>query len=298
MRRQVAEANPDTQVCVAPVQPTQDLLDAGPPNLCFIDVAQHHAGFFTGAPAALATKTGHIGALAGFPFPVLTSAIHGLADVTLHMLNQGVRGEIDPRSFYDFTAYNTPGISAAPLRGPGLLALSATGKAIFEDLEAHVRSGEIQIPDETEGATQIGNEQGAGGRIDPASIGCEPASAAAGGGPNYTPYTEEDYGTEPCAPASGYTLWDEGTGFTYWPGQLVMARRFDPHSAGAQYFFTVTEDAGLLDGQGTYVVFGDVVAGLDVLTDILDSHVNDPDSRFGGVPDPLVIVNTLTIETG
>ncbi|MCY3952593.1 MAG: peptidylprolyl isomerase, partial [bacterium] len=99
-------------------------------------------------------------------------------------------------------------------------------------------------------------------------------------------------------PGPGYTLWDEGTGFTYRPGQLVMARRNEPNSAGAQYFFTVTEDAGLLDGQGTYVVFGEVIEGLDVLSDILASHVDEPDNPLGGSPDPPVTVNTLTIEVG
>lgn len=99
-------------------------------------------------------------------------------------------------------------------------------------------------------------------------------------------------------PGPGYTLWDEGTGFTYRPGQLVMARRGDPNSAGAQYFFTVTTDAGLLDGQGTYVVFGDVIEGLDILVDVLASHVDQPDNPLGGAPDPPVTVNTLTIEVG
>ena len=104
--------------------------------------------------------------------------------------------------------------------------------------------------------------------------------------------------TAPPDPGPGYTLWDEGTGFTYRPGQLVMARRGEPNSAGAQYFFTVTPDAGLLDGQGTYVVFGEVVEGLDVLTDMLTSHVADPASGLGGAPDPPVVVNSVTIETG
>lgn len=99
-------------------------------------------------------------------------------------------------------------------------------------------------------------------------------------------------------PGPGYTLWDEGTGFTYRPGQLVMARRSEPNSAGAQYFFTVTADAGLLDGQGTYVVFGEVLEGLDVLEDILASHVDQPDNPLGGTPDPPVTVNSLTIEVG
>lgn len=99
-------------------------------------------------------------------------------------------------------------------------------------------------------------------------------------------------------PGPGYTLWDEGTGFTYRPGQLVMARRGEPNSAGAQYFFTVTADAGLLDGQGTYVVFGEVIEGLDVLSDILASHVDEPDNPLGGAPDPPVVVDSVTIEAG
>ena len=99
-------------------------------------------------------------------------------------------------------------------------------------------------------------------------------------------------------PGPGYTLWDEGTGFTYRPGQLVMARRGEPNSAGAQYFFTVTPDAGLLDGQGTYVVFGEVVEGLDVLVAILDSHVDEPNNPLGGSPDPPVVVDSLRIEVG
>ena len=99
-------------------------------------------------------------------------------------------------------------------------------------------------------------------------------------------------------PGPGYTLWDEGTGFTYRPGQLVMARRAAPNSAGAQYFFTVTTDAALLDGQGTYVVFGEVLEGLDVLEDILASHVHDPSSGLGGAPDPPVVVESVTIDVG
>ena len=41
-------------------------------------------------------------------------------------------------------------------------------------------------------------------------------------------------------PGPGYRLWDEGTGFKYRPGQLVMARTQQLNSGGAQYFFTVT----------------------------------------------------------
>ena len=94
----------------------------------------------------------------------------------------------------------------------------------------------------------------------------------------------------------GYLIWDEGSGFTYRPGQLVMARTAGPNSADAQFFFTVTDAAALLDAQGTSVVFGEVIEGLDVLTDILDSHLAEPGNDFGGAPDPPAIINSVTIE--
>ena len=95
----------------------------------------------------------------------------------------------------------------------------------------------------------------------------------------------------------GYLIWDEGSGFAYRPGQLVMARTAGPNSADAQFFFTVSDAAALLDGQGTSVVFGEVIEGLDVLTDILDSHLAEPGNDFGGAPDPPVVINSITIQT-
>ena len=97
-------------------------------------------------------------------------------------------------------------------------------------------------------------------------------------------------------PGPGYLIWDEGSGFTYRPGQLVMARTAGPNSADAQFFFTVTDAAALLDAQGTSVVFGEVIEGLDVLTDILNSHLAEAGNDFGGAPDPPAIINSVTIE--
>lgn len=62
----------------------------------------------------------------------------------------------------------------------------------------------------------------------------------------------------------GYEIPDEGSGYTYRPGQIVMARTAAPNSAGGQWFFTVTDAAAALDAQGTYVVFGEITEGLDV----------------------------------
>ncbi len=100
----------------------------------------------------------------------------------------------------------------------------------------------------------------------------------------------------PSDPGPGYTIADEGTGFTYQPGDLVMARTAAPDSASAQFFFSAGPDTSLLDSQGTYVVFGRVVDGLDVLEQILDLHVDDPTSPLGGGPGRVVLVNSVTIE--
>ena len=96
-------------------------------------------------------------------------------------------------------------------------------------------------------------------------------------------------------PGPGYTIFDEGTDFTYRPGQLVMARSAGENSAGGQFFFTITDAASLLDSQGTYVVFGEVVEGFEVLEAILASHADDPDNPLGGSPDPEVTIVSVTI---
>jgi cyclophilin family peptidyl-prolyl cis-trans isomerase len=92
----------------------------------------------------------------------------------------------------------------------------------------------------------------------------------------------------------GYTIPDEGSGFTYQPGDLVMARTGQPNSAGAQFFFAVDENTSLLDSQGTYVVFGRVVEGMDALEGILASHV-DSGGPGEGAPDPTPVVRSVRI---
>ena len=101
----------------------------------------------------------------------------------------------------------------------------------------------------------------------------------------------------PSDPGPGYTIPDEGTGFTYEPGQIVMARTAAPNSASAQFFFAVNEQTARLNSQGTYVVFGQMDdASLAVAEAILASHVDQPDNPLGGGPEPPVVVNSVTIE--
>ena len=101
----------------------------------------------------------------------------------------------------------------------------------------------------------------------------------------------------PSDPGPGYTIPDEGSGFTYEPGQIVMARTAAPNSASAQFFFAVNEQTARLNNQGTYVVFGQMDdASLAVAEAILASHVDQPNNPLGGGPEPQVIVNSVTIE--
>jgi cyclophilin family peptidyl-prolyl cis-trans isomerase len=117
-----------------------------------------------------------------------------------------------------------------------------------------------------------------------------------------SPHTQDSADTGP-----GYTIDDEGaefvldelTGqllgpFSYEPGQIVMARTPAPDSSAGQFFFTVTEDASLLDSQGSYIVFGTVTDGLDVLEAILALHQPD-DTGLGGAPSREVTVESVTI---
>ena len=108
-------------------------------------------------------------------------------------------------------------------------------------------------------------------------------------------------------PGPGYTIPDEPafevdpetgglTGpYRYQPGQLVMARSAGPDSASAQFFLTTGPNASKLDGQGTYVVFGQTDdAGLAVAQSIIGLH--EPGGSLGGAPSRDVTVHSVTIE--
>lgn len=96
-------------------------------------------------------------------------------------------------------------------------------------------------------------------------------------------------------PGPGYTIPDEGGPFTYEPGDLVMARSAAPNSGSAQFFFSTGPNTALLDDQGTYVVFGHVTEGMDVVEAIMASHVDTDEETGEGAPDPIPVVNSITI---
>ncbi|MCO8128098.1 peptidylprolyl isomerase [Acidimicrobiia bacterium EGI L10123] len=117
-----------------------------------------------------------------------------------------------------------------------------------------------------------------------------------------SPHTQDNTDQGP-----GYNIPDEGgefasdpatgqyTGpFTYEEGQLIMARSMGPDSSSAQFFFSTGPNVELLDSQGTYLLFGDVVEGLDVLQEIIGLHEAD-DSGLGGAPSRDVTIESVEI---
>ena len=108
-------------------------------------------------------------------------------------------------------------------------------------------------------------------------------------GPGFTlPDMGGEFGTDP---ATG-----QYTGpFSYEAGQLIMARSAGPDSSGGQFFFSTGPNVSLLDDQGTYLLFGDVVEGLDVLETIIGLHTEDPESGLGGAPSREVTVESVEI---
>ncbi len=123
-----------------------------------------------------------------------------------------------------------------------------------------------------------------------------------GGSPHTNDNSDPGPGyTIPDEPADQF-VWDDpnfpqGKGpFTYKAGDLVMARSSGPDSSGAQFFFGVNEAVAGLDSQGTYLRFGGVTEGLEVLQSILALHQADPSSQLGGAPSRPVTINQIVIE--
>ena len=90
------------------------------------------------------------------------------------------------------------------------------------------------------------------------------------------------------ADSPGYTIPDEGAGFVYEAGQIVMARGDQPNSAGGQWFF-VTEPPATPEPTGAYVVFGTITEGLDVARAIRELGGDE------GAPSREVTVETVEI---
>jgi cyclophilin family peptidyl-prolyl cis-trans isomerase len=100
-------------------------------------------------------------------------------------------------------------------------------------------------------------------------------------------------------PGPGYTIKDEGSGYKYAAGDVVMARSSGPNSGAAQYFFVYGSAASVLDSQGTYVTFGHLTGdSLAVLQKIAGLYVACPPNSqtcLGGGPRTVVLISKVTI---
>jgi len=112
-----------------------------------------------------------------------------------------------------------------------------------------------------------------------------------------SPHTQDN-----SDPGPGYNLFDEGGPFqpapegdvygpfqAYPAGTLAMARTKGPDTASAQFFF-VARNADYLGEQGSYVIFGNVTEGLNVLEQIADLDDGQ------GKPTEPVTIDMVTIE--
>lgn len=108
-------------------------------------------------------------------------------------------------------------------------------------------------------------------------------------------------------PGPGYTIPDEGafsqdpttgelTGpYKYQAGDLAMARSQGANSGSAQFFFITGPNAANLNSQGTYVVFGHVSSGMDVLQRIASAPTKPLSGGLGDTPDPPITIQSVTI---
>ena len=93
----------------------------------------------------------------------------------------------------------------------------------------------------------------------------------------------------------GYTIADELTGDeVYEAGVLAMANSGSPDSGGSQYFFVTGPGASGLPP--SYTIFGRVTEGLDVLREILQLPILDPEGGIAGQqPAQAVYLEKVTI---
>ena len=112
-----------------------------------------------------------------------------------------------------------------------------------------------------------------------------PGFMVQGGDPNSKSTDRSSHGTG----GPGYTINAEFNDISHNRGVLSMARSQDPNSAGSQ-FFIVVKDSHFLDGQ--YTVFGEVINGMDVADQIVNSPRDSNDN-----PDDRIEMTEVRIES-
>jgi peptidyl-prolyl cis-trans isomerase B (cyclophilin B) len=92
---------------------------------------------------------------------------------------------------------------------------------------------------------------------------------------------------------------EAGNGLQNTLGTIAMARTSDPHSAAAQFFINVADNAFLNHTADTeqgwgYCVFGKVVEGMETVDKIRQVPTGNR-GPFGDVPQTVVLINKATL---
>lgn len=104
-----------------------------------------------------------------------------------------------------------------------------------------------------------------------------------------SPHTQSNKDVGP-----GYHFADDPLKFKYTEGDLIYANSGKPNSSGGQLFFAAGPKVNSLDSQGSYITFGHITRGLDIVKKILALNVGT--GNLGGKPSKDVIIKTVTIE--
>jgi peptidyl-prolyl cis-trans isomerase A (cyclophilin A) len=89
---------------------------------------------------------------------------------------------------------------------------------------------------------------------------------------------------------------ESGNGLSNERGTIAMARTNDPHSATAQFFINVKNNANLDNYGGGYTVFGKVVKGMDVVDKIREVETSDAGMHQNVPKTPVVIESATVVE--
>lgn len=88
----------------------------------------------------------------------------------------------------------------------------------------------------------------------------------------------------------GYAIKDEPVIGEYLRGTVAMARTPAPDSAGSQFFICLADLSARLDKAGGYVIFGQVVSGMDVVDAIAAGPNSGPPANRALTPMPMTRV--------
>ena len=89
---------------------------------------------------------------------------------------------------------------------------------------------------------------------------------------------------------------EAGNGLSNLRGTIAMARTADPHSATAQFFINVVDNARLDTFGGGYAVFGKVTTGMDVVDQIKAVPTANQGGPFANRPTTDVIIKKASLE--